>query len=89
VTRLFISSRLETNKLFFKGHDTTSSAIAFTLLNLAKNPDVQNRVLEECEEILGDDLSQAPSMQDLNKMNYLEKVLKESLRLYPSVGLNI
>ncbi|KAG5670297.1 hypothetical protein PVAND_000573 [Polypedilum vanderplanki] len=77
--------REEVDTFMFEAHDTTSSAIAFTLLNLAKYKDIQKRVLEECEEILGDDLSQQPTMQDLNKMNYLEKVLKETLRLYPSV----
>ncbi|KAG5670296.1 hypothetical protein PVAND_000572 [Polypedilum vanderplanki] len=69
----------------FEAHDTTSSAIAFTLLNLAKHQEIQKKVYNECFEIFGNDLSQQPTMQDLNKMNYLDKVIKENLRLYPSV----
>lgn len=49
------------------------------------NPEAQQHVFEECHEVLGNDLHQLHSMQDLNKLSYLEKVIKESLRLYPPV----
>ena len=75
--------REEVDVFMFGGHDTTTSAITFTLLNLAKYPKIQQQVYSECLEILGNEKSS--SMQDLKKMNFLEKVIKESLRLYPSV----
>jgi cytochrome P450 len=52
-------------------------------LNLAKHPIIQQQVYEECQEILSG--KTFLSLQDLKQMSFLEKVIKESLRLYPSV----
>ena len=76
--------REEVDTFMFEGHDTTTSGISFCLLNIAKHPEVQQRVYEEFQEVLGDNKS--ITMQDLNQLHYLEKVIKESLRLYPSVS---
>lgn len=66
----------ETDTFMFEGHDTTSSAIAFTLFLLGKHPEVQQRLLEEILNTNDDD--------DLHTMPYLEAVIKESMRLLPS-----
>ncbi|XP_070495289.1 probable cytochrome P450 4ac2 [Chironomus tepperi] len=73
----------ETDTFTFEGHDTTSNAMTFTLLLLAHHPEVQERILKEIQDITNgrEDLK----MDDLNKMNYMERVLKESMRLYPPV----
>lgn len=75
--------REEVDTFVFEGHDTTTSAISFALLNLAKYPDAQQLVFEESQNILGDKM--ASTIQDLNQLTYLEKFIKETLRLYPSV----
>ncbi|CRL05138.1 CLUMA_CG018015, isoform A [Clunio marinus] len=84
--------REEVDTFMFEGHDTTTSAICFTLYNLAKYPEIQEKVFEECKTTLGDDLQQLVTIHDLNNLHYLELTIKETLRLYPSVpfyGRNI
>ncbi|KAK7864371.1 hypothetical protein R5R35_010970 [Gryllus longicercus] len=70
----------------FEGHDTTSASLCWTLFLLGNYPDVQEKVFEEQASIFQDSGRQ-PNTQDLAEMKYLERVIKESLRLYPSVPI--
>lgn len=76
--------REEVDTFMFEGHDTTTSGISFCLFNIAKHPEVQQKVLEEIQEKIGSDEA-ALTTQQLSSLHYLELVIKESLRLYPSV----
>lgn len=49
------------------------------------NPEVQSNLSLELEEIFGSD-NRPPSYEDLQKMSYLERVIKESQRLMPSIA---
>ena len=73
----------ETDTFTFTGHDTTSTGMTFTLLLLAHNPEVQEKLFQEIQEVTGGE--NELTMDNLNKMNYMERVLKESLRIYPPV----
>ncbi|XP_059941875.1 cytochrome P450 4V2 isoform X2 [Mesoplodon densirostris] len=66
------------------GHDTTAAAINLSLYLLGSYPEVQQKVDNELEEVFGRS-DRPPTLDDLKKLKYLECVVKESLRLFPSV----
>ncbi|XP_015127503.1 cytochrome P450 4C1 isoform X2 [Diachasma alloeum] len=69
----------------FEGHDTTAAALLFLSLVLAEHTDIQNRCREEIQEVMRGKVSEKMNIRDVQKLNYLERCIKESLRLYPSV----
>jgi cytochrome P450 len=64
------------------GHETTSSALTFTLQLLARHPDEQQRIAYELADVLG---SRPPTVDDLPALRRTAMVLKEAMRLYPPV----
>ncbi|KAK5641939.1 hypothetical protein RI129_010486 [Pyrocoelia pectoralis] len=76
--------REEVDTFLFAGYDTTSAMMTFTLLLLASYGDIQQNVFNELQDVFGDSDRQ-PEYQDLQNLSYLDKVIRESLRLYPSV----
>ncbi|XP_071558603.1 cytochrome P450 4g15-like [Temnothorax nylanderi] len=76
----------EVNTIMFEGHDTTAAGSSFALCVLGNHPDVQARVHEELDTIFGDSDRQC-TFQDTLEMKYLERVIMETLRLFPPVPL--
>ena len=71
-----------------QGHDTTSAGASFVLCMLGIHKDVQQRVFEEQQAIFGNaELQRDCTFADTLEMNYLERVIKETLRLYPPVPM--
>lgn len=80
--------RDQVHLVMFAGQDTSSYTIAMTLLLLAMHPKIESRVMDELNTVFGDlppdfDLT----MDNVNKLTYLEQVIKETLRMYPVAPL--
>jgi len=72
--------RDEVFTLFFAGHETTALALTWTLWLIAKHPQVERQVLEELQHVLN---GRRPTAADYWSLRYIEKVVKESMRLRP------
>ncbi|XP_068736583.1 cytochrome P450 4V2-like isoform X1 [Montipora capricornis] len=67
-----------------KGHDTTAAGITWALYCLGRYPEMQQKVHEEVDHFF----EQRPdtlTVDDFKDLRYLECVIKEALRLFPSV----
>jgi len=62
------------------GHETTSTALTFTMQLLGCQPDAQSPVHREITEVLG---ARAPRAEDIPKLALTAMAVKEAMRLYP------
>lgn len=74
--------RDEVLTLFVAGHETTATALAWALYELAGDPALYAAAEAEADALGGD-----PTLEDLPKLPLLLRVFKESLRKYPPVYL--
>lgn len=74
--------RDEAMTLFLAGHETTANAMTWTWFLLAQHPQVEAKLLEELQTVLG---GRTPTVADLRQLRYTEQVVKEAMRLYPPV----
>jgi cytochrome P450 len=75
--------RDEVMTIFIAGHETTANALTWTFYLLSQNPDIEKKLLDELGSVIGNDI--APTTDDLPKLKFAEKVIRESMRLYPPV----
>src|SRR5207302_2414122 len=66
--------------LFVAGHETVANALTWACYFLAQHPHVTSKLLNEMETQLG---GQPPTPGDLERLTYIEQVVKEVLRIYP------
>ncbi|CAG8512513.1 9054_t:CDS:10 [Paraglomus occultum] len=81
-----LSLILFSDKLDFSmiaGRDTTAQALSWMFYRICTRPDVETRLLNEINAVLGD--KTAPTYEDTHLMKYTEAVFLETLRLHPSV----
>jgi cytochrome P450 len=62
------------------GHETTATALTFTLHLLGHHPDIQQRIRDEVQQVLG---GRVPTAADAARLAYTTRVIKEAMRLYP------
>ncbi|KAG1733129.1 cytochrome P450 [Suillus lakei] len=71
----------EARVLLLAGFETTAVSMTWALIELARNPDMQMKLRDECL-----DFGPTPSYDDLtNKLPYLDAVVSEVLRLHAPV----
>jgi cytochrome P450 family 4 len=57
--------------------------MSWTLLRLGNHLDIQRKVQDELDSIFEGDKTRPITLDDIRRMNYLEMVIKESLRMHP------
>lgn len=72
--------RDEAITIFLAGHETTANALSWTWMLLAQNPQVEAKLHEELDAVLG---GRTPNVDDLPSLRYTGQVITESMRLYP------
>ena len=72
--------RDEVMTIFLAGHETTAVLLGWTLFLLSKHPDIERKLRAELTAVLG---AREVTTDDVPKLPYLGRVIKEVLRLYP------
>ncbi len=68
--------------IFSAGHETTAAALTWSWYCLIKHPEKLAILKQELAEVLD---GRVPCSEDLEKLSYTLAVIKESLRLYPTI----
>lgn len=74
--------RDEAITLFLAGHETTANALAWTWYLLGQSPEVEAKLHAEVDR-----LGHPPTLTDLPALSFVERVVTESMRLYPPAWL--
>ncbi|XP_055865941.1 cytochrome P450 3A4-like [Biomphalaria glabrata] len=67
--------------LILAAYETTSTALTSILYLLARHPDIQDKLIEEVDEVMQGQTT--PRYEDLSKLVYMTQVIYESLRMFP------
>jgi cytochrome P450 len=76
--------RDEAMTIFLAGHETTANALMWTWYLLSGAPEVTSTLHDEVDRVLQGRL---PTMADIGSLPYIERVVTESMRLYPPAWL--
>ncbi|WP_442954427.1 cytochrome P450 [Pararhodobacter sp.] len=68
---------------FLAGHETSASALAWTLYLIALDPALQARLAAEADAVLG----AAPDFSAVSRLRLARDVFREALRLYPPLPM--
>jgi cytochrome P450 len=72
--------RDEAMTIFLAGHETTANALTWTWYLVSQSPEVEARLHEEVDRVLQGRL---PTVQDIPALGYVERIVTETMRLYP------
>jgi cytochrome P450 len=68
--------------MLIAGHDTSTALLAWTLYLLGRHPNAMAQARAEIAQHIGPN---APTYKQVGRLDYLDRVVKESLRLYPPI----
>ncbi len=80
----FENIRFQLITFLIAGHETTSGLLSFATYFLVNHPEVMQKAVEEVDRVLGRDPDYQPSFKDVGELKYLNRVLRETLRLWPT-----
>jgi cytochrome P450 family 4 len=72
----------EIQTMIMAGSDTTAITLSFATIMLAMHQDIQEKLNKEMCDIF-ENTDRDPTLDDLTRMDYLERVIKETMRLFP------
>ncbi|EGI61801.1 Cytochrome P450 9e2, partial [Acromyrmex echinatior] len=70
---------------FLGGFETSSTAMCFAAHEIAANPEIQLKLQQEIDKVLEESNGEV-SYEAINRLEYLDAVICEALRLYPPAG---
>ncbi len=70
--------------MLIAGHDTSTALLSWTIYLLGKHPTIMQQAQAEVRAVLGD---QPPTLDTLRNLPLLDRIIDESLRLYPPIHL--
>ncbi len=76
-----VNIRFQVITFLIAGHETTSGLLSFALYLLLRNPSVLAQAYGEVDRVLGD---RRPEYAMLAQLDVIDRVLKETLRLWPT-----
>jgi cytochrome P450 len=79
-----VQIRDEAMTIFLAGHETTANALMWTWYLLSQSPAIERALHEEVDRVLAGRL---PTVNDIATLPYVERVVTESMRLYPPAWL--
>ena len=71
--------------LILAGTDTSSATLEWAMANLLNHPNVLKKVTIELDNQIGED--KLINESDISKLSYLQSIILETLRLYPTAPL--
>jgi cytochrome P450 family 9 len=71
----------------FAGFDTLSTAVHFLGHELAMNPDIQSKLIQEIDDLNESLEGEDPTYENIQKMEYMDMVISEVLRKWPPVAI--
>jgi cytochrome P450 / NADPH-cytochrome P450 reductase len=79
-----VQIRYQTITFLIAGHETTSGLLSFAIYYMLQNPSILAAAIAEVDSVLGADISAPPTYAQVTQLEYITRILKESLRLWPT-----